>query len=163
MSREFLLQRYCADNWPQLRGERPWIVAGPRLMEWVVPGSLERSGSHILRHEIRLLLHGMLPSGGIHRHLYQHRAAGEIMLRERVVDALWINTHVSRDDSMWDMSISQVCRELPLWWSTFPGQTPVPISTAVSDYLAGIPTAAMIRDYISEDDLDLEVLVPPTC
>lgn len=165
--RSFLIQRYCSDMWPFVRGLRPFIVSGPSFDSWVVPGSLERMGQHVLRPAIKNMLVGLFPSGGIHRRHYQHEAAAEALLREGVVCALW--SVDSREclpvDDRWDESVRQVCREIPFRFppSFSQGDGFWEMDSAVAEYLSGMQTFAMVREYLSEDRLALEALPVPTC
>ena len=160
--RTFLIQRYCSDNWAHVRGERPFIAAGPHFMDWIVPGSLEKRRKYVLRPQIKQMLAGLFPTGGIHRTFYQHQAASEALLREGILVALW--SVDSREclplEFRWDESIRQVARELPFktaGWANdqieFKFWT---ISDAVEELLSGMQSLAMVRDYVSEDKLTLE-------
>lgn len=160
--RSFLIQRYSADNWPQVRGERPFLVTGVGFEQWIVPGSLSRHGKHVLRPQIKRMLFDLLPPGGIHRRHYQHEAAAETLLRERVVAALW---SVDSPDCLpielrWDESVRQLCRELPFMTPSPPRQF-WEMADAVEELLSGMPSPAMAREYLSEDRLTLESLEPP--
>jgi len=152
--RTFLVERYCSDMWPHVLGHRPFIVSGPRLNDWVVPGSLKRYGRHVLQHSVRRIIAECFPSGGIHRDHYQHRAVSETMLREGVLVALWADTQ--REclpvEYRWNESIDQVARELPF---NGPNDQRWVIVESVDEYLSGIPSPSMIHDYVSEDSLSL--------
>lgn len=159
--RTFLIQRYCSDNWPQVRGHRPFIVTGPRFLEWIVPGSLEKKGQHVLSPRIKSMLRDLFPPGGIHRSSYQHQATAEALLREGILSALWsVDTGECLPEELrWEESIQQVARELPFktaGWArdciefTFWG-----VSEAVEELLSGMQSPAMAREYVSEDKLTL--------
>ncbi len=163
--RSFLIQRYCFDQWPHVLGHRPFIVSGPSLTQWVVPGSFERLGRWMLRPEIRTLLDSLFPQGGIHRRHYQRDAVSESMLREGVLQALWSvgSGECLPAEERWDESIRQVARELPFLYpeSFSQGDGFWETADAVSELLSGIPSPEMARSYLSEDRLPLEPVVIP--
>lgn len=154
--RTFLVQRYCSEAWPQVRGYRPFVVAGPRFESWIVPGSLGRLGRHLMVPGIRRLLRSSFPSGGIHRRHYQHATAAEVLLRESVLSTLWSidSRECLGKEFRWIESIAQVAREIPFTdkWD---------LATSIEELLSGIPTAGMAREYVSEDRLTLEVTAIP--
>jgi len=163
--RTFLIQRYCSDMHPHVMGLRPFIVSGPCFDDWVVPGSLGRTGQHLLRRSIRSMLISLFPPGGVHQRQYQHAAAAEALLRERVIMALWSTDSpdcLSPNDR-WSEAITQVKRELPFRHPiSFPPDDGYwEIETAVSEYLSGMPSPAMAREYLIEDQMRLEAMDVP--
>lgn len=167
VERTFLIQRYCAGNWPQVRGVRPFITSGPHFLDWIVPGSLESRGQHVLRPAVRRMISNLFPSGGMHRMHYQHRAASEALLREGILMALWSidSRECLSEESRWGESIEQVARELPfktMHWVG--GQVEHRFRNtceSVEELLSGMPGPAMIREYLSEDRLTLVPVLGP--
>ena len=107
----------------------------------------------------------LFPAGGIHRRHYQHEAASKVLLFEGVVSALW---SVDSDECLppserWDESVLQVTREMPFRFppSFSEGDGFWETDRAVAEYLSGMPSPAMAREYVSEDRLTLEPLVVP--
>lgn len=120
----------------------------------------------MLRPNVRQVLIDAFPPGGIHRREYQHEAAAEVLLREGIVMALWSVTPPDclPTELRWDEALRQVRRELPF------RHAPLPVSIAdafweidqsVAEYLSGMPTAGMVREYVSEDGLALEAMRVP--
>lgn len=166
IERTFLIERYCSGMWPQVTGLRPFIVAGPRLFDWVIQGSLQEHGRHLLKKIVLKTLFEVFPQGGPDVSMYQHRATAEAMLREGILSALWaVEQKGCRPmDNRWDESIDQVAREMPFKHpSSFapPGIEHWNIWESVAEYLSGIPTPAMARDYVSEDMVVLEAVSVP--
>lgn len=162
--RTFLIQRYCADMHPQVRGQRPFLVTGPGFGQWVVPGSLERRGEHALRPQIRRMLIESFPSGGEHRRQYQHEAVAEVLLREGVVMALWSidSPDCLPSELRWGESVAQLRRELPFITPGCIGPDAFwEIVDSVSELLSGMPSPTMAREYVSEDRLALEAMDIP--
>jgi hypothetical protein len=155
--RTFLIQRYCSDNWPQVRGLRPFIVTGPSFEAWVIPDSLERTGRHVLRRELRELITGIFPGEGFQPGHHFRAAVAESLLRENVLSALWSIDSVEclSVESRWESSITQVSRELPI-------SQGISMAAAIDELLSGMPTPAMAREYLSEDGLGLEATSIPT-
>lgn len=165
--RTFLIQRYCSDNWPQVRGLRPFIVTGPRFLDWIVPGSLEKKGQYVLRPQVRQILADLFPPGGLHQVHYQHQAAAEALLREGILSALWsIDSRECIPEPLrWSESIQQVVRELPFKTAGWAGAQELnqfwSIDASVEELLSGMQSPAMARDYVSEDKLTLEPVPIP--
>lgn len=166
--RTFLIQRYCADMHPQVRGQRPFLVTGPGFEQWIVPGSLERKGEYVMRPQVRRTLTEAFPPGGEHQRQYQHEAAAEVLLREGVVMALW---SIDSPDCLppelrWDEAVRQLRRELPFGTAGGPADRGTvdgfwEIADSVAELLSGMPSPAMAREYVSEDRLTLEAMAVP--
>jgi hypothetical protein len=150
---------------PQVRGLRPFLVTGPGFEQWVIPGSLQKRGHHVLRPQVKRMLGELFPAGGIHRRHYQHMATAETLLREGVLLALWSvdSPECLAGPDRWDEAVQQLCRELPFRhpMSFATGDGFWEIDEAVSEYLSGMPSPAMAREYVSEDRLTLEAMPVP--
>jgi hypothetical protein len=166
--RTFLIQRYCSDMHPHVRGLRPFLVTGPSFTSWIVPGSIDSHGQHVLRPQVKRTLIEAFPPGGPHQRAFQHEAAAEVLLREGVIQALWSvdSPECLPEDQRWSESLRQAVRELPLSAKGWPeanrtGDGFWEIAEAVDELLSGMPSPAMAREYVAEDHLRLEPVEPP--
>ena len=108
LGRTFIIQRYCRDNWPMLMGRFPMITSGPNFTSWSSQGERE----HKLRPSIKRILSASFPSPqGEHMRRYQLRAIAEVMLTEKVLDALWVTEPpmgTPREQDRWQLSLSEI-------------------------------------------------------
>src|ERR1700690_3128102 len=104
--RDFLIQRYCAENWPQVRGLAPFIATGPDFAGWTIPNSLSCYREYRFRKPLR---EGLLAvrSGA---NDVAREAIAELLLREGIVSALWSidSTDVLPESERWAASVRQV-------------------------------------------------------
>jgi len=156
VTREFLIQRYCWDVHPQVRGLRPFIATGPNFMAWAVPGSLERFREWRFRPHIYRTLSSVFPPDE-DKPPEDRDAVAEVLLTDGVVQALWsVDSAECLPRDRWlRASIEQVAREIPY---IKPGSARGPYDLAywTIEFLSGLSAPAHFREYVSADGLTLE-------
>lgn len=141
--RTFLIQRYCSANWPQIRGEVPFLATGPKFVDWAY--GLERFGEWKFVSELGKQFEDVFAEDKDPRY-----GAAWALLETGIVQALWVaHTKISVDDR-WLRSVEQLSREIPKG----------PIGQAVIEYLSGLSSPDYFRSYVSEDQIQLIELIP---
>jgi len=140
MNDRFLIQRYCSANWPQVRGEVPFLATGPNFFGWAIKGSLARCGEHRFTPTFVADIRAILQENTD----LARMCVAELLLREGIVQALWA-AH-STEEEKWILSVQQLADEIPSGWS---------IEEAVVEYLSGLSDAGHFRSYVSEDGIEL--------
>lgn len=148
--RTFLIQRYCQENWKQVRGERPFIVTGPQFRAYTTTKALNG-----YEWEFKQTFIDDIKAAGESHDQLSREIIAELLLREGIVQALWSvdSPNVLAEDDRWRASIEQVAREIP-------DAGPLPLW--VIELLSGMPDPAHIRSYLSDDNLRLEPVPIPS-
>lgn len=161
MTRDFLIQRYCWDNHPRVRGLRPFIATGPRFMEWAAPGSLAKFREWRFRPELRRTIERVFPTAE-DKFPEDRRAIAEVLVVDGIVQALWsVDSRECLPRERWlEASIDEVSLEIPY---VKPGASngPYDLGYWVIETLSGLSAPAHFREYVSVDGLTLEEFVPP--
>lgn len=165
MSRDFLIQRYCSDSHPQVRGLRPFVATGSRFMEWALAGSLQRLGQWAFRPELYSGLSRAFPPAA--PSVPEDRAiVAEFLLQEGIVEALWSvdSPECLPVDLRWKASLEQVTDEIPfLRADSTLGRImggPYDMALWTIELLSGLSGPEHFRSYVSEDGLILEGFSP---
>lgn len=141
----FLIHRYCTANWPQVRGEVPFLATGPNFFGWAIKGSLAKYGEHRFVPSFVADIQAVFQENTD----LARMCVAELLLREGIVQALWVDH--SRSDEKWILSVQQLADEIPANWT---------IEEAVVEYLSGLSDASHFRQYVAEDQIELVPLVP---
>jgi hypothetical protein len=147
---DFLIQRYTSGNWPQIRGQRPFIVTGPNFRRWTVAHSLQRYGEHRFVPElVQILSHVDADQRDLAR-----ESVAELLLREGICEALWAsNVRTALPENLrWQTSVDQLAAEIP---------DCAPVSSWAIELLSGMSEPSHYRSYLLESGIALEVLIPP--
>lgn len=154
MARDFLIQRYCRENHPMVRGLRPFVATGPSFASHAVPGSLVDHREWRFRPALRTALSLAFP-----RAVPEDRwAVAEALLADGIVQALWsIDSAECLDRKLWrDASVETVALEIPAPRL----QVPYDLVGWTLETLSGMSGPDHFHSYVSDDGLSLEPLVP---
>ena len=151
--RAFIIQRYCSENWPQLRGQRPFIAAGPKFHAYTTNKSKTLGAGEGWR--FGAAFRSDIASVGDAPDQLSREIIGELLLREGIVQALWQISSIQclPEEEQWQASIEQVAREIP---------AVAPLAEWVIEMLSGLTDAAYLRSYVSTDQLELKAVEIPS-
>jgi len=151
MTRDFIIQRYAVGMWPYVLGRRPFIVAGPNFKRWIVPKSIERTGSHHVKDVVLKSISKVCPSGTPSDEA--STSVAELMLRDGIVQAIWSTRQGCCADpaERWERALDETA-------SNIKGSD---VAEAVREFLSGLGTAQMAASYVSEDGISLEAMALP--
>lgn len=145
--RTFLIQRYATSNWPQVKGDVPFLATGPlfsnygygleRFNEWRFAGELERQFQDAY--------------GEFGQDEGRYYAAWAL-LDTGIVQALWAGHSPIPDGERWSVAVDQLAREIP---------SDTPIGESVIEYLSGLSAPGHFRSYVSEDQISLDAMEVP--
>jgi hypothetical protein len=141
--RTFLIQRYSTANWPEVKGEVPFLATGPRFFGWTTKSSLDRHGYYVFPPSLRMELEELGENNEMNREV-----AAQALLEEGIVQALWVK-HTSESDRL-GVSVRHLASEIPK-----AGQ----LGEAVVEFLCGLSDPGHFRSYVAEDRIELEPLV----
>lgn len=146
--RTLILHRYCRDNWPQVRGLRPFIAQGPRFKEYTTTKAIEYEW------KFRPVLYDDIMSIGESADQLSREIVAELFLREGIVTALWStgSPDIISTERRWRESIEQVAREIP---------NATPLAEWVIEFLSGLSTPNHFTNYLSDDGLALHPVTVP--
>lgn len=145
--RTFLIQRYSGENWPQVRGDVPFLATGPSFSNYAY--GLEKFGEWRFVSDL----------GGQFQETYGELApefakysAAWALLETGIVQALWVSHSAVPDIRRWGAAVDQLTSELP----------DGPIGESVVEYLSGLSGPGHFRSYVAEDQIELVQMPCPT-
>lgn len=141
--RTFLIQRYCTGNWPEVKGEKPFIATGPAFKSWGY--GLERYGEWRFNAEFGPEFDVAFGDEADPRFF-----AAWALLETGIVQALWAEHSEVPADERWVTAVEHLATEIPKG----------PIGQSVIDYLSGLSDPGHYRSYVAEDQIEL---VPMPC
>lgn len=141
--RTFLIQRYCTGNWPQVKGEVPFLATGPKFSEWAY--GLERFGEWRFVSDLKIQFEDVFGQESDPRH-----SAAWALLETGIVQALWTEHTEVPESDRWLKSVDQLASEIPKGM----------IGDAVIEYLSGLSAPSHFRSYVAEDQIQLIELAP---
>jgi len=142
MNERFLIQRYCSDNHPQVKGEVPFFATGQNFYRYAYRGSLQKHGEHRFLNSLRDDLDEAF--SGCDRDDAREFAA-RALIEEGIVQALWVGHSPVDTNRRVDEAVLQLKSEIPKG----------PIGESVIEYLSGLGDASHFRSYVSEDQIEL--------
>ena len=143
--RTFLIQRYSGENWPQVKGEVPFLATGPWFKSWSY--GIEKFGEWRFVGELGQQFEDAYGTEDDPRFY-----AAWALLECGFVQALWADHSPIQDGDRWIESVLQLSREIP----------PGPIGAAVIEYLSGLSDPNHFRSYVAEDQIGLVSIECPT-
>lgn len=157
MPRDFLIQRYCLDNHPRVRGLRPFIATGPGFKRWTAHDSIARFGEWRFAPGLREAIEAVFPAATTHPAPESRLVIAEFLLKEGIVQALWsVDSAECLPRDRWlGVSIDEVAAEIP--YVVVDGTYDLALWT-IED-LCSMPDPSHFREYVSADGLDLEPFV----
>lgn len=147
--RTFLIQRYAGGNWPQLKGEVPFLATGPSFFKWCFKGSLEKYGEHRFVENFARDFQEAFGDEGEWASRYMTAWA---LLETGVVQALWMEHSEIPVENRWEASVTQLAHEIP-------GSSL--LKDDLIEYLSGLSDASHFRTYVAEDHVALVPLLIP--
>lgn len=158
MTRDFLIERYCRDNHPRVRGLRPFVATGPRFLDWALRDSIKRFGEWRFRPNLRESIEAVFPVS-VEASPDSRLVVAELLLAEGIVQALWSidSFECLPIDRRHGVSIDEVASEIP--YVVVDGVYDVGLWTI--ENLSSLPDPAHFREYLSVDELSLESFVLP--
>lgn len=148
MNERFLIQRYSGGNWPQIRGDVPFLATGPWFKTWAY--GLDKFGEWRFGGDLGGQFEEAYSSVGTG--LDQRYYAAWALLECGFVEALWVgHSDVSAEDR-WEVSVNHLASEIPKG----------PLGESVLEYLSGLADPGHFRSYVSEDQIELVPLACPT-
>ena len=160
MTRDFLIQRYCWDNQPRVRGLRPFIATGPRFSAWAVPGSLAKFGEWRFRPELRQSIESVFPASE-DKCPEDRLAVAQLLLSEGIMQALWsVDSVECLPRDRWTIeSAAEAAREIPYLRPGDP-RGPYDLAFWTIETLSGLAAPEHFRGYVGDDGLTLEPFLP---
>ncbi len=136
MTRHFIIERYARGMWPAVRGERPFLVRGPR---WE---SARDSAWDF--------------DDGLPDHPLSRRVIAEFLLREGAVVAAWsaLGSPMTAAER-WEASVRALAAEVPTWGYFGDGYAP-----GVAELLDSMSDLGWYESYLAEDRVGLIPMAP---
>jgi hypothetical protein len=152
-NREFIIQRYTQDTWPELLGAVPFFVTGQGFKNFAIPYSLEKYKEWRFDPRLKRALAATFPVDGIHRTFYHQNACAEFLLREYIVQAVWAidQPEYPADDRM-NIAIYHLAKQIPY-------DITVGVTEGVIEYLSGLCDLGHYKEFVAIDGLRLEGMV----
>lgn len=146
---DFLIERFCRSNWPFIRGERPFLAAGPKFRAYTTTQALTG-----YEWQFRQPFIDDLKTIGETGDRLSREVAAELLLREGIVQALWAvnGGRTLPEEGRWAASVAQLADEIP---------AAAPLHSWVIELLSGIAEPSHYRSYLSETGIELVALEPP--
>jgi hypothetical protein len=144
----FLIQRYAGGNWPQVRGEIPFVSTGPNFYGWAIKGSLTKYSEHKFVSSLKIDIEDGF--GRLEEQLARECVA-ELLLSEGIIQALWAaHSEVTKADR-WQIALSEIASQIPTG----------PLGEGVVELLSGLSAPEHFKSYVAEDAIDLEHMEVP--
>ena len=143
--RTFLIQRYASGNWPQVRGEVPFLATGPTFFRYAYKDSLEKHNEHRFLDVLKADFDEVYGTGQSADEESVRFFAAWALLKEGIVQALWAGHSEVPPEKRWETAVDQLAAEIPKG----------PIGECVIEYLCGLSDPGHFRTYVSEDQIEL--------
>ncbi len=149
MNERFNLHRYASNNWPQVKGQSPFLATGPNFFGWAIKGSLAKYGEHRFVPLFKQELDEVYGEMGVDMSRY---CAAWALLQTGIVQALWVDHSDIPEEKRWGLAVDQLVNEIPNVWS---------VGEAVVEYLSGLSDPGHFRSYVTEDGIELVQMPVP--